>query len=67
MGRRQMKARAEPLSPDETEREVLDYARRHPNVLRALLRLIGYRSSGTQEDLKMISRAVVVVAFHPYS
>jgi deazaflavin-dependent oxidoreductase (nitroreductase family) len=65
VGGRQMKARAEPLSPIETEREVLDYARRHPNVLRALLRLIGYRSSGTQEDLKMILQAVVVVAFHP--
>jgi deazaflavin-dependent oxidoreductase (nitroreductase family) len=67
VGRRQMKARAEPLGPTETEREVLDYARRHPNVLRTLLRLIGYRSSGTLEDLKTISRVVVVVAFQPTS
>lgn len=63
VGRRQIKALARRLSPEEAEPVVLDYARRYPVARRVLPRLMGYKTDGTEEDFAALARLGVVVAF----
>ncbi|RME46693.1 MAG: nitroreductase family deazaflavin-dependent oxidoreductase [Chloroflexi bacterium] len=63
VGRRQMPAIAERLSLEDAERELLDYARRHPRALRNLARILGYRIENTEEDIRALAQMVPIVAF----
>ncbi len=63
VGRRKMPASAERLSPEEAERELLDYARRHPRALRNLARILGYRIENVEEDVHVLAQAIPIVAF----
>ena len=63
VGRRKMAAVAERLSSEDAERELLDYARRHPRALRSLARLLGYRIENPEEDVRVLTQAVPIVAF----
>ncbi len=65
VGRRRFLARALRLSPEEAEVKVMAYARRHPHLIHALSRLLGYRTDGTEEDLRALARLGIVVAFEP--
>ncbi len=62
VGRRRMAAVAERLPLTEAERELLDYARRHPRALRTLARLLGHRIEG-EEDIRALARRIPIVAF----
>jgi hypothetical protein len=59
------RAQAARLSPGETEGKVLAYARQHPRLVRYLPRLLGYRTDGSEEDLRALARLGIVVGFVP--
>ncbi|MFQ5595096.1 MAG: nitroreductase family deazaflavin-dependent oxidoreductase [Anaerolineae bacterium] len=63
VGRRNMAAIAERLPLEDAERELLDYARRHPTALRYLARILGYRVENTDEDVRALTQVVPIVAF----
>jgi deazaflavin-dependent oxidoreductase (nitroreductase family) len=65
IGRRKMSAVAARLPLEEAERELLDYARRHPRALRSLARILGYQIQNTDEDVRALARVLPVVAFRP--
>jgi deazaflavin-dependent oxidoreductase (nitroreductase family) len=67
VGRRRFAARAARLSPEEAEGKVIAYARQHPHLVRYLARLLGYRTDGSEEDLRALARLGIVVAFEPTS
>jgi deazaflavin-dependent oxidoreductase (nitroreductase family) len=67
VGRRYFRALALRLPPEEAEVKVLAYARQHPHLIRSLPRLLGYRTDGTEEDLRALARLGIVVAFEPIS
>ncbi len=64
-GFRRFDALATCLSPEEAERCILDYARKHPIAIRVLPRLLGYRVDGTEEDFRALARLGMVFAFRP--
>ena len=65
VGRRHVRALASRLPPEEAESKVIAYARQHPHLIRSLPRLLGYRTDGTEEDLRALARLGIVVAFEP--
>jgi deazaflavin-dependent oxidoreductase (nitroreductase family) len=65
VGRRRVRAVAELLPQEESESEILSYARRHPRMLPSLARLIGYQVGDTEEEYRALARLMSVVAFHP--
>ncbi|MFQ6089367.1 MAG: nitroreductase family deazaflavin-dependent oxidoreductase [Candidatus Methanofastidiosia archaeon] len=65
VGRRRLNVVAVRLERREAERELLDYAKRNPKVIRTLARLIGYRLDGTEEDYRALARKLPIVAFRP--
>jgi deazaflavin-dependent oxidoreductase (nitroreductase family) len=65
VGRRRLRAVAERLPLEEAEGELLDYARRHPTAIRSLARMIGYRISGSEEEIRALARRIPIVAFRP--
>lgn len=62
VGRQRMDARAEHLPQNESERELLDYAQRHPTALKNLAGILGYQLDGTEESLKTLSQVIPIVA-----
>ena len=67
VGRRHFYALARSLPPEEAESKVIAYARQHPHLIRYLPRLLGYRTDGTEKDLRALARLGIVVAFEPAS
>lgn len=65
VGRRQTEAIAERLSPLEAENELIDYARRHPNAIKNLARILGYNLDGSEDNYRALSQVMPIVAFHP--
>jgi deazaflavin-dependent oxidoreductase (nitroreductase family) len=62
-GCRRMAARAVRLSVDETERELRDYAQRHPISFRILVGLLmGRQVKETEEDFRFLAQSLPVVA-----
>jgi len=55
-------AKATPLSREESERELLDYAQRYPRAAIELSRLLGYRLDGTPEDFAALAEQMTIVA-----
>lgn len=66
VGGRRYQATAEFLAEVDTEREVLDYARRSPYAARQLPRLIGYRVDGSEEGYRALARRLLVVRFRSH-
>ena len=64
VGRRKARALAERLEPEQGEREMLDYGRRHPRALQTLARLMGYQIENSQADIRQLGRMIPMVAFH---
>jgi deazaflavin-dependent oxidoreductase (nitroreductase family) len=67
VGRRKTEAFAEQLPPIDAENEMLDYARRHPNAIKNLARILGYNLDGTDESYRALSRVVPIVALRPHN
>jgi deazaflavin-dependent oxidoreductase (nitroreductase family) len=65
VGRRRFRALASRLSPEEAEVKVIAYGRQHPRLMHYLPRLLGYRTDGTEDDLRALARLGIVVAFEP--
>lgn len=65
VGRRHLNAVAERLEPEEAERELVDYERRHPKALRTLAKYMGFDFSGTREDIYAMVQQLPMVAFRP--
>jgi deazaflavin-dependent oxidoreductase (nitroreductase family) len=65
-GCRRMAARAMRLSVDEAERELRDYARRHPIPFRTLVcLLVGQHVKETEENFQFLAQSLPVVALLP--
>lgn len=64
-GRRQLAARAERLPPEEAERIMVEYARRHPVAIREMARVLGYRVDGTKADYAALGRIIPIIALRP--
>jgi deazaflavin-dependent oxidoreductase (nitroreductase family) len=67
VGTQRFPARAERLPAADGEKEMLDYARRHPMALRELASFMGYRLDGSQEDIRALGRLVPLFALQPLS
>lgn len=65
VGRRKFPARAERLSPEEAEQEVLDYARRHPKAAKTLAQIFGFDVSKGDAGYRAFGRTLPMFAFHP--
>jgi deazaflavin-dependent oxidoreductase (nitroreductase family) len=65
-GSRRFEAVAVRLSLEEAERELLDYAQRHPTAFRELAGFMaGQRLSGTPEDCRLLARSIPLVILWP--
>jgi deazaflavin-dependent oxidoreductase (nitroreductase family) len=62
---RQTEGIAECLSPERGGQELLDYAKRHPGALHELVRFMGYRVNGTEEDIFALGRMIPMFTFIP--
>jgi len=65
VGRRRFSALAQRLPRDDAEKEILDYARRHPTAIRQLGRLIGYQLEHTPEGYRALVGVMPIVAIRP--
>jgi len=65
VGKQHMAARAEQLPTPEAVREMLDYNRRHPTALRTLAGIMGYRTDGSEDDIRALGEIIPIVAFKP--
>jgi deazaflavin-dependent oxidoreductase (nitroreductase family) len=65
VGHRHFCALARRLPPEEAESKVIAYVWQHPHLIRYLPRLLGYRTDGTEKDLRALARLGIVVAFEP--
>jgi deazaflavin-dependent oxidoreductase (nitroreductase family) len=65
VGHRHVLALARRLPPEEAESKVIAYAKQHPHLIRSLPRLLGYRTDGTEKDLRALAHLGIVVAFEP--
>ena len=65
VGRKRMKAVAEPLSPEASGEAMVQYARKNPKAARNLTKLIGHELSGTEEEYRTIAKEhIPFVALH---
>jgi len=65
IGNKRMAAHAERLPLPQATDVMLDYNRRHPAALRNLSTILGYRTDGSEEDVRFLASVVPIVAFHP--
>jgi len=65
IGNQQMNARAERFPLERATEEMLDYNRRHPAALRTLAGIIGYKSDGSEADVRFLASVIPIVAFTP--
>lgn len=65
VGRKRMLARAERLSLPQATEVMLDYNRRHPAALRALSGILGYRTDGSEADVRFFASVIPIVALTP--
>jgi len=67
VGKRRMTARATRLSLTQAIEVMLDYNQRHPNALRTLAGILGYRTDGSEEDVRYLASLIPIMALTPYS
>ncbi|MBN2149717.1 MAG: nitroreductase family deazaflavin-dependent oxidoreductase [Anaerolineales bacterium] len=65
VGRKRMPARAERLPLPQATEVMLDYNRRHPTALRALSGILGYRTDGSEADVRFFASIIPIVALTP--
>jgi deazaflavin-dependent oxidoreductase (nitroreductase family) len=65
VGRKHMPARAERLPLPQATDVLLDYNHRHPSILRNLAGLLGYRTDGSEADVRFFADILPIVAFTP--
>jgi deazaflavin-dependent oxidoreductase (nitroreductase family) len=66
VGKRRMTARAERLGITEATEIMLDYNRRNPKLLRSLASILGYRTDGSEADVRTLSGVIPILTFTPY-
>lgn len=62
VGKQRMAARAERLSLPHATDVLLDYNRRHPAALRTLAGILGYRTDGSEADVRFFASVIPLVA-----
>jgi deazaflavin-dependent oxidoreductase (nitroreductase family) len=67
VGRKRMLARAERLPLLQATEVMLDYNRRHPAALRTLSGILGYRTDGSEADMRFFAGVIPIVALIPQS
>ena len=67
VGRKHMTVRGERLPLPEATEVMLDYNRHHPSILRNLAGLLGYRTDGSEADVRFFATILPIVAFTPLS
>lgn len=65
VGRKRMAARAERLSQPQATQVMLDYNHRHPAALRTLASILGYRTDGSESDVRFFAGVIPIVALTP--
>jgi len=65
VGRKRMTARAERLPLPQAIEVMLDYNRRHPTALRTLAGILGYRTDGSEADVRTLSGLIPILALIP--
>ncbi len=65
VGWKRMPARAERLPLPQATEVLLDYNRRHPTALRTLAGILGYRTDGSEADVRFFASVIPIVAFTP--
>jgi deazaflavin-dependent oxidoreductase (nitroreductase family) len=65
VGRKRMTARAERLQLAEATEVMLDYNRRNPKILRTLAGILGYRTDGSEADVRYLSGVIPILMFIP--
>lgn len=61
VGNRRMSAKAERLSVEQATAEMADYNRRHPSALKTLSGIMGYKSDGSDEDVKFLATVIPIL------
>lgn len=65
VGSRHITARAERLPDDQAADELLDYNLRHPAALRTLAGILGYKSDGSENDIRFLATVIPILVLHP--
>jgi len=65
VGRKRMGARAGRLPLAQATQVLLDYNRRHPAALRTLAGILGYRTDGSQADVRDLAGMIPIVKLTP--
>ncbi len=65
VGRKCISVRAERLGIAEATEIMLDYNRRNPKLLRALALILGYRTDGSEGDVRYLSGVIPILTFIP--
>ena len=67
IGNKHITALAERLPVEQATDEMLDYNHRHPIALRTLSGILGYKSDGSEADIRFLAKVIPIMAFHPLS
>ncbi|MFZ6026168.1 MAG: nitroreductase family deazaflavin-dependent oxidoreductase [Chloroflexota bacterium] len=65
VGNQRMNVHAERLPLPQATEIMLDYNRRHPAALRTLSGLLGYRTDGSEADVRFLAGVVPIIALTP--
>jgi deazaflavin-dependent oxidoreductase (nitroreductase family) len=66
VGRKESAVTAVPLTPDESGQAMVKYAHRHPKAAKELMRLCGYKVTGSEEDYFIVGRDIIpFIALEP--
>lgn len=65
VGRKRISARAVRLPLPQATEIMLDYNRRHPATLRTLAGILGYRTDGSEDDVRYLTGVIPIVALTP--
>ncbi len=65
VGDKHLTAHAERLLVDQATNEMLDYNRRHPAALKTLAGILGYKSDGSEADVRFLATVIPIVAIRP--
>ena len=65
VGRERIRACAERLPLAQAAEVLLDYNRRYPATLRALAGILGYRTDGSEADVRYLANVIPIVALTP--
>lgn len=59
VGQKELPVTAVPLSPDESGKAMVSYARRNPKAAKNLMRLCGYEVDGSEEDYFLMGQDII--------